>query len=159
MVVISQRKKSRARECLSFCSGSAMSSGGEYFPLASFCHPQRTRKASAQGAEWLPLRVVVPRRHEEEWAEVSPGTPSPLLLSFCWPGLVTCLCPSCKGAWESGRLAFSVSYKGMWAVPERMKGQGKSVGKAAQREGHRDLAGVSILLALDVSCVSCRGRR
>lgn len=96
MVVISQRKKSRARECLSFCSGSAMSSGCEYFPLASFCHPQRTRKASAQGAEWLPLRVVVPRRHEEERAKVSPGTPSPLLLSFHWPGLVSAYAPAAK---------------------------------------------------------------
>lgn len=46
----------------------------------------------------------------------------------------------------------------MWALPGRTKGRGKSVGKGFQSEGHCGLAGMSLWLAVGLSCESYRGR-
>lgn len=46
----------------------------------------------------------------------------------------------------------------MWALPGRTKGRGKSVGKGFQSEGHCGLAGMSLWLAVGLSCESYRRR-
>lgn len=59
------------------------------------------------------------------------------------------------GKQVTGILCF---HKGTWALPERMKGQEMSVGKAAQSAGHCGLAGVGIgLLWTSVVYLTERG--